>query len=66
MENNFKFRYYPTEELLISRIDKKLNQYERKVRRYLMHYTINNGKAFNLCEITDETSKDIGFEKEEL
>lgn len=66
MEKDFKFRYYPTEELLISRIDKKLNQYERKVRRYLMNYTINNGKAFNLCEITDEMSKDIGFEKEEL
>lgn len=57
MKNNFKFRYYPTEELLISRIDKKLNQYERKVRRYLMNYTINNVKAFNLNE--KQSSVDI-------
>lgn len=37
MENNFKFRYYSTEELIIDRMDKNLNEEERKVRRYIIN-----------------------------
>lgn len=66
MEKNFKFRYYPAEKLLIDRVDKRLNEKERKARRFLMNYTIDNGETFNLNETTDILAQGIGFTKREL
>jgi alkylmercury lyase-like protein len=66
MENNLKFRYYPTEDLLINRIDKKLNKEERMVRRYIMNYIIDNDQVFNLEKAKDDMSMYMGFSEEEL
>lgn len=66
MENNFKFRYYSTEELIIDRMDKNLNEEERKVRRYIINYIIDNDQAFNLDKVKDTMSKDMGFSEEKL
>lgn len=66
MESNFAFRYYDNEELMIKRIDEKLDENERRVRRFLMNYTIDKKKSFNLREITDEVSLKVKLEKEEM
>ncbi len=66
MKNNFKFRYYPTEELIIDRMDKNLNEEERKVRRYIINYIIDNDQVFNLDKVKDTMSKDMGFSEEKL
>ncbi len=66
MENNFKFRYYSTEELIIDRMDKNLNEEERKVRRYIINYIIDNDQVFNLDKVKDTMSKDMGFSEEKL
>lgn len=61
MDKDFEFRYYPIERLLIDRVDERLNERERKARRFLMNYTIDNGKPFNL----DEDAQGMGFTKQE-
>lgn len=66
MESNFAFRYYDNEELMIKRIDEKLDENERRVRRFLMNYTIDKKESFNLREITDEVSLKVKLEKEEM
>ena len=66
MEESFKFRYLSAEELMIESIDKRLNRDEKKARRFLMNYTIDNGKPFNLNETTEDLAKSIGFSKENL
>ena len=44
----FEFRYYKREELEINSIDSRLNKEEKEVRRFLMNYTIDNDKPYNL------------------
>lgn len=66
MKSNFKFRYYPTEELIIDRMDKKLNKEERKARRYIINYIIDNDQVFNLEKAKYIMSKNIGFSEEKL
>lgn len=50
MEEAIKFRYYPTERLIINSIDSRLTNSEKRVRRFLMNYTIDNNKPYNYKE----------------
>lgn len=66
MEENFQYRFYPAEKLMIESIDSKLSTEEKKARRFLMNYTIDNGRPFNLGEMTEDIAKGIGFSKDEM
>lgn len=52
------YRYYKNEQLEISSIDSRLSNKEKRVRRYLMNYVINNNKPFSLEQL-DSLSVDI-------
>lgn len=47
------YRYYKNEQLEINSIDSKLSVEEKKVRRYLMNYVIDNHGPFNLNNLQD-------------
>lgn len=60
----FNYRYYCQEQLIIPSIDSKLLKEEKKVRRYLMNYVIDNGHAFNINN-SSKIAEDMKMMKEE-
>lgn len=61
----FNYRYYSNEQLKIDSIDSKLLKEEKKIRRYLMNYVIDNGKAFNISN-SSKIAKDLEMVNEEV
>jgi len=59
------YRYYSNEQLEIVSIDSKLLDKEKKVRRYLMNYVIDNKEAFKINN-SFGIAEDIGMTNEEL
>lgn len=53
------------EQLFIQSIDSKLNNKEKKVRRYIMNYIIDNKKPFNYIISENEIVKSLGMETSE-
>lgn len=47
----YNYKYYSSDQLEIESIDSKLSNEEKRIRRYLMNYTINNGQAFQIGDI---------------
>lgn len=45
------YRYYENEQLEISSIDSRLNDDERKIRRFLMNFLIDNHKPFYIKKL---------------
>ncbi|MBU5676003.1 alkylmercury lyase family protein [Alkaliphilus sp. MSJ-5] len=66
MEENIQFEYYSTEKLMIESIDQRLNQTEKKTRRFLMNYTIDKDKPFNLVRITEDIVRNIGTSEDKF
>ncbi|MSU03329.1 hypothetical protein FYJ83_17870 [Tissierella sp. DSM 105185] len=62
--DEFEYRYYTSEQLKIDSIDSKLSKDEKKIRRYLMNYTIDKGQAFKMFN-TSEIARDIKITYEE-
>lgn len=60
----FNYRYYFEEQIRISSIDSKLSKEEKRVRRYLMNYVIDNGRAFNINN-SSRIAEDMKMIKEE-
>ncbi len=48
----FNLKNYTKEQLAIDSIDSKFNKSQNRIRRYLMNYTIKNGQAFNLNNLS--------------
>lgn len=59
------YRYYSDEQLKIASIDSKLSIEEKRIRRYLMNYVIDNGQAFNINN-SSQVAKNLGITGEEV
>ncbi|MBU5313228.1 hypothetical protein KQI38_14375 [Tissierella carlieri] len=59
------YRYYSDEQLKIASIDSKLSIGEKRIRRYLMNYVIDNGQAFNINN-SSQVAKNLGMTDEEV
>lgn len=60
-----QYRYYTNEQLEIDSIDSKLSREEKKIRRYLMNYVIDNGQALNISN-SSKIAKDSEMIDEEV